>query len=323
MVYLEGIMSFSHQLKTWLVKIEWVNFWFMFATPVIAVAGTIWTLNRNGSHALTWVLFGVLMMATGLGITVGYHRLMSHRTFKGNAFVRMIFLLLGGAAFEGSAREWCSAHRKHHRFVDTDKDPYNIKKGFWHAHMGWVIFKSDQSDESGIPDLLRDPVVIFQNRFYVPLAIVVSFILPTLLATLWGDLWGGLFIAGFLRMVINLQFTFLINSYAHYFGKQMYSDATTARDSWVLALLTYGEGFHSYHHAFESDYRNGVRPYHYDPAKWVISLLSKIGWAWDLKRTPKQKILAARLAMEQKRFEYQMNWDLKRGGLYCKTNGHF
>lgn len=282
-------------------KIEWSNFLFLTLTPPAALIGTFWVVSRGGIHPFTVMLALFMMIASGLSVTVGYHRLFSHKAFQASPVVKLFCLLFGGAAFEGSAREWCSAHRKHHQFVDTEKDPYNIKKGFWHAHMFWAVLKADQSDESNIKDLKRDPLILFQDCYYVPLAILIGFVLPAGLATLWGDFWGGLFIAGFLRIVINHHFTFLINSYCHYFGKQTYSDRHTARDSGFISLFTYGEGYHSFHHTFESDYRNGVHFYHWDPSKWTIHVLAWLGLASNLKRTAPEKILEKRLEMEVKR----------------------
>jgi len=296
------------KFRQFVQKIEWSNFLFLTLTPLAAIFGTLWVLSHDGGHPFTWMLALLMMIASGLSVTVGYHRLFSHKTFQATGIIKLFCLLFGGAAFEGSAQEWCSAHRKHHQFVDTEKDPYNIKKGFWHAHMFWVVLKSDQSDDSNIKDLKRDPLILFQNRYYVSLAILVGFILPAGLTALWGDFWGGVFIAGFLRVVVNHHLTFLINSYCHYFGKQTYSDDHTARDSGFISLFTYGEGYHSFHHTFESDYRNGVRFYQWDPSKWTIQLLALLGLASRLKRAAPEKILEKRLSIEAKRLRQKRTY---------------
>lgn len=294
------------RFKYILRKIEWPNFLFIVLSPVIAIAGTIWVIGQGGPHTATWVLTGVMLGLTGIGITMGYHRLFSHRSYQAHWSVRLLCLLFGGASFQGSAREWSCAHRKHHQFVDTPGDPYNIKQGFWHAHVLWVVLKADQSDESNIEDLKRDPLVLFQDRFYTPLAVLVSFVLPTAIAAVWGDPWGGLFVAGWLRVVINHHLTFLINSYAHFFGRQTYSDRDSARDNWFLAFFTYGEGFHNFHHSFASDYRNGIRAFHWDPSKWIIHLLARMGLTSRLKRTSPAVILRAKLAMDEKRLHAKL-----------------
>jgi len=129
----------------------------------------------------------------------------------------------------------------------------------------------------------------------------VSFVIPTALAALWGDPWGGLFIAGFLRVVLNHHFTFSINSFCHMIGWQPYNDRDSSRDNWFLALVTYGEGYHNFHHKFPTDYRNGIKFYHWDPTKWLVKGLSKIGMTHTLRQISDDKILAARLRMDEKR----------------------
>lgn len=296
--------TFFTKAARFLTRIEWVNFLFIVLTPVVGVGGTIWSLQHGGSTHPTWILMVVLMFATGIGITAGYHRLFSHLTYKAHPIVETILILLGGASFEGSAREWCCAHRKHHKHVDHEEDPYNPQRGFWWSHVGWVVMKADQSDESNIKDLLKNPRVVFQDRFNIPLAVLVGMILPTLIAGLaWGDWIGGFFTAGILRIVLNHHLTFLINSFCHMFGKQNYSDTNSSRDCWWLAYLTYGEGYHNYHHTFQWDYRNGVRAYHFDPSKWLVYILSKMGLTWGIKRVDESHILAARLAMDEKRMK--------------------
>ena len=292
----------SQKINALAAKIEWVNFSFIVLTPIAAIAGTVWLVrNHGGPHGATLLLLGAMMLLTGFGITAGYHRLFSHCSYQANRWVQLLLILFGGASFEGSVREWCCAHRKHHRHVDQEKDPYNIRKGFWHAHVLWVILKSDQSDVSNIKDLLSDRLVRWQGRYYIPLAVAVGFALPTAIASLWGDPWGGFFIAGVSRVVINHHLTFLINSYCHFFGKQHYSDRDSARDSWLMAFFTYGEGYQNFHHAFQTDYRNGVWAYQWDPTKWLINILRGLRLTWDLKRVGPERILAAKLQMDEKR----------------------
>lgn len=282
-------------------RINWINLAFFILTPVIAIGGIYWRIQQGGIPWTTWLLAGILAYATGLGISAGYHRLFSHKSFTAAWPVRVILLLLGGASFEASARWWCSEHRNHHRFVDTDRDPYGINKGFWYAHIGWLIARRErQQDFDNVRDLDKDPLIRWQDRYYLPLAILFCFGLPTGLAALWGDPWGGLLVAGCARLVFVQHFTWCINSVAHTFGRQSYSDRHSARDSGLMAFFTYGEGYHNFHHEFPSDYRNGHRFYHWDPAKWLIRALVWVGLVRNLRQTAKEKILSARLAMERK-----------------------
>ncbi|MBI2345901.1 MAG: fatty acid desaturase [Deltaproteobacteria bacterium] len=216
--------------------------------------------------------------------------------------VRLVLLLLGGATFEASARWWCSEHRYHHRYVDTNRDPYGINKGFWYAHIGWLIARRDREiGFENVKDLDKDPLILWQHRYYLPLAILFCFGLPTGIAALWGDPWGGLVVAGFARLVCVQHFTWCINSVAHTFGRQTYSDRHSAKDSGLMAFFTYGEGYHNFHHEFPSDYRNGHRWYHWDPAKWLIRCLAFLRLSRGLRQTEREKILQARLLMERKR----------------------
>ena len=282
--------------------IAWGNTSFLFATPAIALIGTIW-IGATGQFRWPTLFLAMAMMgAIGFGITGGYHRLFSHRSYEARWPYRLAVLLLGAAAFQNSARKWCADHRLHHRHTDRDKDPYNIQKGMWHAHMGWIL--SNEGDGrviDNVADLDADPLIRFQHRFYIPIAAVISFVLPAAIASLWGDPWGGLIVAGFLRLVAVHHSTFAINSFCHFVGRQPYSDENSARDSWLLAFLTNGEGFHNFHHVFQADYRNGHRSYHWDPTKWLIAASSWIGLTKNLRRTNPAKILKARLRMEQKR----------------------
>lgn len=272
-------------------KINWVNTLFLTLCPLISIVGTVLLCIYTSISWKTWVLFGVYTYLTGLSIAVGYHRLFSHQTYRAPAPVRIICLLLAAATFEGSALEWSTDHRNHHRYTDTDEDPYSIKRGFWFAHIGWLIrLDTSKRDFANVADLQADRWCRLQHRYFPFIAIFMGFILPTLLAWSWGEPLAGFIIAGGLRATLNHHFTFFINSLCHTMGKQTYSKTQTARDHWVAAIFTYGEGYHNFHHKFPLDYRNGVRRFHYDPAKWMIWALSKVGLAHDLKRVKQHRI---------------------------------
>ncbi|HVV67844.1 MAG TPA: fatty acid desaturase [Gammaproteobacteria bacterium] len=279
-----------------LKRINWTNTLFLTITPVVAIIATFFIVKNGNLHWATVLLAFVMTGLTGLSITAGYHRLFSHRTYKTIWPVRLLLLLFGAATFEGSVMEWSTDHRNHHRYTDTDKDPYNIKKGFWYAHIGWLfVLDTSKRDFSNVEDLAADRLVMLQHRFFVPIAIFMGFVFPMALGALWGDAWGGLIIAGALRIVFNQQMTFCINSVCHVFGKRTYSNQQSARDNWITALFTYGEGYHNFHHQFAVDYRNGIRFYDYDPAKWLIRTLAFFGWATDLKQVRKEQIIRYQL----------------------------
>jgi len=234
-----------------------------------------------------WAMFGLLYIVTGLGITVGYHRLIAHRSFDCPNWVKAGLLIAGGWALENSALKWASAHIRHHAQCDQEEDPYNAQRGFWYSHVGWIFFKDPHAfDEKYTSRLRQDPLVLWQDRYYVPL-VLFGLALPFVVGFLYNGWIGGLgcfLLAGVGRTFFVLNSTFCINSICHLWGKQPHTTVDSSRDSWVVSLLTFGEGYHNYHHAHQRDYRNGPGWYNFDPSKWLIFGLSKIGAAWKLSR---------------------------------------
>jgi stearoyl-CoA desaturase (delta-9 desaturase) len=276
-------------------RLLWFNVLFVIAFPVVAIALAAWYQINYG---ITWreILASVICWSlTGTGICAGYHRLFSHKGYKASPSVRLVLSWLGAAAAQNSAIAWCSDHRYHHLHTDTNSDPYNAKRGFWYSHMGWILFEGAHgSSYDNVPDLKRDPILAFQHKHWFLISWGVNGLMMTACALVLGN-WLGIFIiAGPLRVVVVQHFTFFVNSLAHMVGSQPYSQATTARDNWALSLLTMGEGYHNYHHSFEWDYRNGPRWYNWDPNKWIIWVLSKVGLATGLRRTPMDVVLQTR-----------------------------
>jgi stearoyl-CoA desaturase (Delta-9 desaturase) len=282
-------------------KINWLNTLFLIITPIVGIVGTTLWCVFGLVHWPTWILAGAMTILAGFGITGGYHRLFAHKSYSASWIVRLLYLAFGSTTFQGSALEWSTDHRNHHRYIDSEKDPYNIKKGFWFAHIGWLFTLNPKvRDFSNVKDLTKDPLVHFQHRFYVPLAVLFGFIMPAGIAALWGDPLGGLIIAGALRITFNHHTTFAINSVCHMFGKRNYTDQQTAVDNWVTALFTFGEGYHSFHHKFPIDYRNGIKFYHFDPTKWLIRGLSYCGLTNNLKTVRKHRIIKQQVLMKEK-----------------------
>ncbi len=284
-------------------KFNVVNVVFFSAITLLAVIGGPWYWMRAGISRVEWALFAWFVIATGLSITIGYHRLFAHRAFKASRLLTFLSLFFGAAAFEQSALMWASQHRDHHRYVDTPLDPYNIRQGFWYAHMGWMLFWRQETDYSNVRDLAADPLIMHQHRYYILWAVTTGVLLPLALGALTGHLLGALIVVVAARLTFVHHSTFCINSVCHTFGRATYDIDSTARDHWLVALITFGEGYHNFHHRFASDYRNGVRWYHWDPSKWLIALLSWMGLAERLYRASPQAILAARLAAERQRIE--------------------
>jgi stearoyl-CoA desaturase (Delta-9 desaturase) len=243
----------------------------------------------------------------GISVTAGYHRFFSHRTYEASRPVQVFFAIFGAMAAQNSILSWSAGHRVHHQYVDKDWDPYNIQRGFWWAHILWVFHRHAESDTAtNTPDLLKNPVVMWQHRWYKALLIVAGFGLPTAIGALFGDALAGLLWGGFLRLVIIHHTTFFVNSLAHSLGRPTYNADVSARDNWAVALLTLGEGYHSFHHRFPSDFRNGIRWYHWDPAKWFISTLRLTGLAHDLRATPPPQVELARMTSELRNVESRL-----------------
>lgn len=226
----------------------------------------------------------ILLYLTGLSITAGYHRLYSHRTYRTNSYVEAVILFFGAMTGQGSALRWSFEHRLHHAHVDTDEDPYTIKKGFWYAHFLWILEKPRKLEEKVVSDLLQNKLVVFQDRYFPFLMILTNLFAFFVIGTLLNDYLGALFIACMTRMFLLYHFTWFINSLAHTWGDKPFSQEQSAVDNYILSLLTFGEGYHNFHHTFANDYRNGVRWYHFDPTKWLIWTLNKLGLAYGLKR---------------------------------------
>jgi stearoyl-CoA desaturase (delta-9 desaturase) len=285
-------------------KVRWTNTIFLLTTLLLSLSAMPVYYSHTGLSAFQLGLFLFFFVATGLSITLGYHRLFSHLSFKASWPVRLLVLLFGAAAFENSAMHWAADHRRHHRHVDGDEDPYDISKGFFHAHIGWVLFRHPP-DTSLVwaKDLQRDRLVVWQHRYYLPIAILMGFALPMALGWLAGGAataLGSFLLAGVTRVVFVHHMTFCINSLCHTFGQQPYSNRCTARDSALMAWLTFGEGYHNFHHAFQHDYRNGVKPWQFDPTKWCIWLLAQTGLVGQLRQVPPERILLAQIEEEHR-----------------------
>lgn len=290
--------------------INWIPAIVLVTTPLfVAVALPLYLMHHHLSTA-AWISFVLIWLANGLSITAGYHRLWAHRAYEAHWTVRLFFMLFGAMTVQNSILIWASSHRTHHRYIDdVDKDPYAAPRGFWFSHLGWMLrnYPSGTPNFSNANDLLNDPMVMFQHRYYVPITLAMNFGFTWLVGKLAGDVWGVMLMGGFLRLVVSHHTTFFINSLAHMWGSQPYTDENTARDNAVLALFTHGEGYHNYHHIFQYDYRNGVRWWQYDPTKWLIAGLSLVGLTNNLKRCSNFAIEKARVTMQFKRAQQQLD----------------
>jgi stearoyl-CoA desaturase (delta-9 desaturase) len=256
--------------------------------------------NTPGTGLL--VASALLLFLTEIGIGGAYHRFYSHRAYSLSKPAEGVLLFLATVAFQGSALRWSFEHRLHHTFVDSDRDPYSIKKGFWYAHVLWLFDKAQPIDEGRVTDLVRNPLVRFQHRFYGILSVGSNVLLWLLVGWMFNDYLGAFVLAWWTRLLISHHLTWFVNSLAHCWGERTYSKEQSAVDNAILAFLTVGEGYHNYHHTFASDYRNGVRWYHFDPVKWTIWSLNKLGLAGDLRRINAYTIKRRLLVEDKKLF---------------------
>jgi stearoyl-CoA desaturase (delta-9 desaturase) len=282
--------------------------------PVGLLAYAAWLAWGGALHWPDLVVMAITYLLTGVGVTVGYHRLFTHRSFKTSRPMRGLLAALGSAAVEGPVIEWVSNHRKHHQFSDLPGDPHSphvghgsgwrgALGGLFHAHVGW-IFNSEPmaSEDRYAKDLLSDPVVRFVDRTFLlwvilglafPFALGVA-LTGSIVGGLTGLLWGGA-----VRMMFLHHATFSINSLCHFFGRQQFVTGDQSRNLQWLALPTLGEAWHNNHHAFPTSARHGLRWYQLDPSAWLISAMERAGLVWDVIRISPERELAKAASGEQ------------------------
>ena len=289
------------------VKINWLNSIFLFATPVFALIGIIlhW-IYFSPPGLLELIVFVGLYFACGLSITVGYHRLFSHRSHNAKWPLVLFYSIFGAGSFQNSIIEWCSDHRRHHKMTDSEDDPYSASKGFWYSHIGWILLEEENftNDFSNVKDLQQSKIIMWQHRNVFLIGALSGLILPAVIGLIVGGISGaiGCFVwAGLARVVFVHHGTFLINSAAHIWGTQPYSEENSSKDSFSLSFLTFGVGYHNFHVTFQADYWNGHKWYHMDPSKWWIQSFKYLGLNSDLKSTPKHSIEIAKVNMRFKK----------------------
>ncbi|KDR81083.1 hypothetical protein GALMADRAFT_1122110 [Galerina marginata CBS 339.88] len=282
--------------------IWWSTTIYMTLMHLAAVVGLYyfppWSITRV--TLLLW--FGAWMMSV-FAIAIGYHRLYSHKAFRATNGVRLVLAVLGAGAFQGSIKWWCLRHRMHHRFIDDPvHDPYAATRGLFYSHIGWLFYKPTYARLNLIErdDLEDDPVVRFQHKYYRPLAFFMGFACPALLGSLWHEAWAGFVWGGLVARLFIWHSTFLVNSLAHWNGLQPYSDEDTSRGNLIVSLLTVGEGNHNFHHAFPHDFRSGPSLTNWDPSKWIILGLEKLGLVTGLRRARDDDLVEAVLYMRKK-----------------------
>lgn len=280
-------------------KIAWPQFLFLAGYHLfLAIALPLYFLSHTPSLGLIWAMLA-LVFITGISVTVLYHRGLSHSCYKIHPAVEAILLFFATMATQGSALRWVHDHRLHHSHVDTEKDPYSVKKGFWYAHILWMFFKSPPIDRKIVSDLCRKKLLVFQHDYYKYCMVITNVVAFLAVGWMFSDYLGAFLFAWWGRSFLSHHTTWCINSLAHYWGSRNYSQEHSAVDNYLISLITYGEGYHNYHHTFAQDYRNGVRWYHFDPSKWLVWSLHRLGLAYDLKTVNDSRI-AKQLLLKDK-----------------------
>lgn len=288
----------------WYKHVNWLNVTLIVGIPLFGLVRAAYTplLLKTAIWACLYYF------ATGLGITAGYHRLWAHTSYKASLPLKVFLAAVGGGAVEGSIRWWARDHRAHHRYTDTEKDPYSVRKGLLYSHFGWMLMKQNPKriGRTDISDLNDDVVVRWQHKNYLAVVLFMGLVFPMLVSGLgWGDWMGGFVYAGILRIFFVQQATFCVNSLAHWLGDQPFDDRNSPRDHVITALVTLGEGYHNFHHEFPSDYRNAIEWHQYDPTKWSIWVWKQLGLASDLKQFRNNEIEKGRVQQAQKKLDRQ------------------
>ncbi|KAL1123029.1 hypothetical protein AAG570_002117 [Ranatra chinensis] len=247
------------------------------------------------TSAWAWLMY----VLSGLGITAGAHRLWSHRTYKANFPLRVILAAFNTLAFQNSIYDWARDHRVHHKYSETDADPHDARRGFFFAHIGWLLCrKKVEVIEKGkgldLSDLENDPVVAFQKKYYIILMPITCFLIPTIVPVyFWNESWtNAWFVATLCRYTFTLNMTWLVNSAAHIWGNKPYDKTINPSENISVALGALGEGWHNYHHVFPWDYKAAeLGNYKLNFTTAFVDFFARIGWAWDLKTVPKQVVM--------------------------------
>ena len=275
--------------------------------PALGTGWALWLGYQNGVTVTDMVLVVVFYAITMLGITLGYHRQFSHRSFKATTGVRVALAIAGSMAAQGSVVYWVSNHRRHHQYTDLPGDihsPYirdegdmDIVTGFWHSHMGWTFGHKLTNAVIFAKDIYRDEAVSRANRLYylwVFLGLAVPALIGGLVAQSWMGAWTGFLWGGLVRMFLCYHFVNGIDSVTHIFGNQPFKSADHSVNNALWAMPTLGEGWHNNHHAFPSSAIFGLEWYQLDPGAWVLFGLQKLGLVWDIQKPSKDMITAKR-----------------------------
>lgn len=262
---------------------------------LVPFLATAFAIVQLWDRAVTWrdlaLLFG-LYVPISLGVTAGFHRMLTHRSFRAHPVVRGVILVCGSMAVEGAAIGWAANHLKHHALADKEGDPHSPADGLFHAHLGWLFDTQRADPEVYCRHLLKDPVVRFVDRTFV-LWVALSLVIPFAVGGWTGLLWGGL-----VRMFFVHHITWSVNSVCHTFGKRAFETKDRSRNQWTVGLLGMGEGWHNNHHAFPRSAVHGLDRWQLDVSAWVIAGLESLRLVTEVQRVAPEVIARKRLGKE-------------------------
>jgi stearoyl-CoA desaturase (delta-9 desaturase) len=255
---------------------------FVLIIVVTPLLGTLLAIRLLWQFAVNWsdlVLLAAIYSVTLPGVTIGYHRMLTHRSFRPHPVVKAIFLILGSMSAQGPAIEWAASHIKHHALADREGDPHSPLDGFFHAHMGW-LFNGMADPNVYCRHLVKDKIVVFISYTFW-LWVALSLVVPYMIGGWAGLLWGG-----FVRIFLLQHVTFSVNSVCHTFGKREFSTNDQSHNEWIVGLLAFGEGWHNNHHAFPRSAFHGLHWWQFDLSGYLIWILERLGMVHDVYRIP-------------------------------------
>ena len=260
--------------------------------PLLATALAISLLWRRVVNWPDLALLATMYTLVAFGVTIGYHRMLTHRSFRPHPAVKLILLILGSMSWEGPALTWAATHIKHHAHADREGDPHSPVEGFFHAHLGWLLSDNMADPNVYCRNLVKDPIVVFVSRTFFLWA-ALTLVIPFLIGGWTGLLWGGL-----VRIFLTHHVTWSVNSVCHTFGKREFETNDRSRNEWLVGLLGFGEGWHNNHHAFPRSAFHGLHWWQFDLSGYVIYTLERLGLAHEVYRVSAD-MLARRSAKQQ------------------------
>jgi stearoyl-CoA desaturase (delta-9 desaturase) len=279
--------------------------------PFAGFIAALWLLWGGAVTARDLAILAVMYVLVGLGVTVGFHRMLTHRAFDAKPWLRATLAIFGSMSVQGAVIHWVADHRKHHAFTDEEGDPHSphthnaegwrgVLTGLWHSHMGWLFDGERTSARRFAPDLRKDPLIRWVDRLFpvwALLGLAIPFAAGLLLSG--GSLFAGFtaFVwAGLVRVFLLHHATWSVNSICHMYGARPFGTKDESRDNWLVALVSLGEGWHHSHHAFPTSARHGLNRFQPDPSYAVIRVLERLGLVWNVKRPKPERIEAKRVA---------------------------